>query len=952
MNKKIYFFFLISIVNIIFIYSLINLKFRDDIQSNFHIFTIKFEYFGMDAQKIEEIITIPLEKKLFELNSIKKIKSSCKYNQSITTLWFDKTIDTDNTYLSIRKITEDIQKNLPSDVQNPEIFFSNINDKPVITFSLTGEKDYIEKIVKQQFESIQGVSQVIVSGGRNNEVLISFSNDKMISSHINTNMISSTIKNINSPNLKIEQNINNFFNQFFFKNKLTSLKEIENSYIFQNEKKTPLSKIANIKITNKDIEEIVLLNSKNSIILNIKAISNSNLINISKQCSKLLSQEDIAKMNPLIIYDKGKIIKDELLAAIFILCIIIIFISIFILLFYQSLNFCFLIILEIITSLLWTLGTISILGIPITINSISGISISIGLIVDIPLIIFELFNHSNSKLNFMKKLKTLIPSILCSSITTTIVLIPLFYSKNIIPQIISIILPLFLMILYSTIISICIIPTFLIKNKINIFTESSLKNKIVSKSITFISNHQISPRKSLFFYILFFVFSISIFLSINKKLNFESDKNVIYSSIEFNSERQKEVIQKDISSFLYELEKMDGVKFVKTEISKGKAEISIYHNLKNEKNLIEAIYSEEDKIKNGKLFIQEETPSLKLIPIQIAITGNNSATSRNIIKDFAKVLSSSNPKNKIILNFKDDEKNFIYNPNNFFIINNQSTVQSITAHLRMNNYGAVIGKMILNNKETDIRLKSDMKNDLDSFNNIKINTENLFAPSNAFGQLNEQYMPTVIYRLNSRPCAYFTIYINSNKTTNELKKIYDLYYEQNYEEGYNIVLPSEIIENQKNYFTLFLLIIYCVLLIFIAIITENQNIKLSIKIIFSIFPTIFLPLFFRFIFNESLQTGDIIGITLLCGTIINNMIYISSSKEKRIISKIESKFESIIIQSITTSMSSLPILLFSKSNFTSSLSYFLLWGTISSVIVSFILFPSLLKSNPLPHRRS
>ena len=57
--------------------------------------------------------------------------------------------------------------------------------------------------------------------------------------------------------------------------------------------------------------------------INIKTKSNANLIKISNQCNKIINSKEMKNFFPIVIYDKGEIVKKELISAISIMIFII-----------------------------------------------------------------------------------------------------------------------------------------------------------------------------------------------------------------------------------------------------------------------------------------------------------------------------------------------------------------------------------------------------------------------------------------------------------------------------------------------------------------------------------------------------------------------------------------------------------------------------------------------------
>ena len=167
--------FIIIIISLFLTYSIKFLKFTRTSNFNNLIFLIKYEYYGIDSQQIEQLITIPLEQELYTLENVIEIKSTSQLNQSITTITFNSYAKYDSTYLAIRKITEHFSNSLPDEVQPCKILISHTENSNIICTSFNCSKRDLEKY-KQEFENIQGVSEVIINGREDNSVIIEFSN--------------------------------------------------------------------------------------------------------------------------------------------------------------------------------------------------------------------------------------------------------------------------------------------------------------------------------------------------------------------------------------------------------------------------------------------------------------------------------------------------------------------------------------------------------------------------------------------------------------------------------------------------------------------------------------------------------------------------------------------------------------------------------------------------------
>ena len=146
--------FVFLIITIIFCIGASGIEFGETNNYKYTVYSIEFNYFGIDAPKMEEMITIPLEEKLGSINGILDYKSDIQYGKSTTSLYFSKKENSKNIYLAIRNIVDNLYNSLPSDVQKPRIYSSDLNSKSVvcIAFFCPRRKRYSKKLDRIEFE--------------------------------------------------------------------------------------------------------------------------------------------------------------------------------------------------------------------------------------------------------------------------------------------------------------------------------------------------------------------------------------------------------------------------------------------------------------------------------------------------------------------------------------------------------------------------------------------------------------------------------------------------------------------------------------------------------------------------------------------------------------------------------------------------------------------------------
>jgi HAE1 family hydrophobic/amphiphilic exporter-1 len=210
--KPVVLFFCCACLTVIALFVARNLKFGEYREGRYTAFSVRFEYYGMDAREMERLITIPLEEKTGLLKDLREIRSTAEYGKSTTTLFFDRGVNKKNTYLGLRDVVDTLYTSLPAAVQKPRIYSSAAESKAVLSLALTAETDldllrrFAENDLKKQIESFDSVAEVIVSGGRIPEVRVEFDPEKMALSGISPTAIGLLIQeaNVISPGGKWE----------------------------------------------------------------------------------------------------------------------------------------------------------------------------------------------------------------------------------------------------------------------------------------------------------------------------------------------------------------------------------------------------------------------------------------------------------------------------------------------------------------------------------------------------------------------------------------------------------------------------------------------------------------------------------------------------------------------------------------------------------------------------
>ncbi|QTQ17208.1 efflux RND transporter permease subunit [Treponema parvum] len=952
--------FIFAIICLIFSFTGREINFGKASDSRYNVFTIEFEYFGMDAGELEKTITLPLEEKITEITGLAEMRSVSENGKTAVTTWFDKSISSKKIYLNLRNLVDNLYAELPSAVQKPRIYSAQNDSKAIFSFTVSSRKDlsslrqFIDSTIKKQFESIQGVADVIVAGGAIKELTVKFDPDILVSKNLNPQVFAQIVQDANvvysGSVLHLPQNDH----KIQFDTKLQTIEQIRKLPVKLNERYITIDTIADIDFSNRVQEEIVRINGEEAVSVQIKASSDANIIKTSKQCNEILEKSGIPKENYTIITDEGAIQKKLIKRLLFAILQSYFFLILVVPLFYSEFKTIFLILLSIPFTIFWTILQLSTLGISLDANCLSGLSISIGLIADPMLVISEQAELCRNKKHFASQCKFLLPSLFSSTITSLLAIIPLYNANYIVHGIRSILTVIILMLCNSTVIATVFFPCFIFAQKRHNFLSISLlkpvKNRIEAFLKILLPPEKNNSKPVLIIYALMCVLPFFFLLFSGKNITQEAESDILYVSIEYPPEKKVSFIDGYVKNISDQIEKNAPLNFLISECRQGNAQIEIGFNSENisKEMLAEKILSLSSFAEDGMIFIQNLNHSNKqrAQEFEIAITGEESRKCRELASKASEFISRDPQNIETVLNFKQNPKEIELKIDARKNARLGLSTQDIANTLHWMLFGPVVDKWIRNNNEYDIRILSSAKRNLElqDFKNLPIPTKTSNVKLSALGEITVKEGNGKIYRLNGRRCAFFTVKRAGKSTTKNVNELKKQMQQIGFPRGYDYHFSKEIEKLQEQFLRLIVLTFFSVAIIFLYLTAATQNFKKTLLMISIIPASAFIPFLIKFITQSPLHPGDLIGLTISSGIVINNSIYLSASKiqTNKILNE---RIRSILSTTITTILGAAPILFSPLTGFPKDIAFFMFWASINSLLTSIILYPRIISAH-------
>jgi len=312
------------------------------------VINIHTTYPGATAKVMEGFVTSPIESAVAGVNGLEYLTSKSKNGSSSISLAFKLGYDLNNAIADVRDKVAQAQRHLPRVVNEPIIEKSDPNNTPAIFIAFSSDSlgfpditDYINRQVKAQLETINGVSHAQLMGGQNYAMRIWLDPNKMTHQQITINDIVDTVRNNNSlsPAGHIENDSQSF--GLTADTGLHSAAEF-NKIILANRKGhlTRLEDIGKVEIGAIAKHSSAIINEKKAVMVGIIPRSDSNQVQVSTDVKKVI--EDLtpqlpANLEAKIVWDNSKFIAESIRevkktiieATIFVVAVILLFLGSF-----------------------------------------------------------------------------------------------------------------------------------------------------------------------------------------------------------------------------------------------------------------------------------------------------------------------------------------------------------------------------------------------------------------------------------------------------------------------------------------------------------------------------------------------------------------------------------------------------------------------------------------------
>jgi multidrug efflux pump subunit AcrB len=974
----------------------------EDPDMNAPQFPIIAVYPGTSPDDMEELVVKPVEKRLYELENVRKINTTISDGLAVFAVYYKYGVNVDEKYSEIVRELNSLKGELPKEIIKLEAQKATPSGTNVLQMALISNNASLDQLkitaerLQEDLEKVTALKKVTISGLPESQVKIDLNIEKMAQMQVSPDRVLQAIQSeiANIPGGSIVENSKSF--NILTSGNYQNIEEIKNTIVFSYQgKNVLLTDVAKVYFDYAPENHITRLNQNRCLFVTAAQKSGENIAKTQAAYEPVIAQfkKTLPKNIDLVVnFDQAENVNTRLSGLLkdFIIAILLVALTLLPL----GLRAASIVMISIPLSLAIGIILLNIMGYSLNQLSIVGLVVALGLLVDDSIVVVEnierWMREGHSRLDATLKATNQIGmAVLGCTVTLIIAFLPLVFLPEASGEFIrSLPMAVIFCIVASLVVSLTVVP-FLSSRILkshqgnpegNLFMR--VLKKLISGSYSRLLDWAIiRPKTTLLIALVIFVASLRLFPVVGFSLFPASEKPQFMVNI--FSPLQSNMAYTDSVSKLIEsdLRRLPEVKYVSANVGKGNPRIyynaiplndrTDYGNLfvqlqddlgADEKiNLIEKLRTKYTNYPAATIEVKnfEQGPPV-VAPVEVRILGDNVDTLRQIASRVETMLK--NTKGTIYVknplkNLKSDIK---------FDINKEKASMlgiptvSIDRMIRLVVAGFDLGKMTdKEGKEYAIVVsKPHPKHpSLEVFDNLYVNNvQGTAIPLSQVASVRLQTSPVSISHLNKNRLVSVSSFVEKGFLNNEViaeteKSLAKIALPA----GYHFEMGGEV-ESKNESFSGFGTIILVTIFFFIAVLILEFGTFKSTLIVLSVIPLgivgALLALWFT---GTPLSFVATVGLIALAGIEVKNTILLvdftnqlraeGMPMEQAIREAGEVRFLPIILTTLTAIGGLIPIAI-STNPLISPLAIVMIGGLISSTLLSRIVTPVVYKLIP------
>lgn len=270
--------------------SLLTMPRGEDPEVDFPTFTVVVVYPGASPGDIEDQVVQPIEKRVNELDRIKKVNSTSADGLAIITVEYEFSVKPDDKYQEIVREMNAVRADLPTGIQSLEVKRFQSSDVNVYQFALLGPNVPYERLefyaeqLQDELEKVPAVKKVNTWGYPQREVRVALNLEKLRQSNIPVNAVLGALQseNVNIPGGSVAVGARRF--NVKTSGDFRTVAEIGSTVVAGAGGRTvPLRDVADIGFNYEEARHLTRLNGVRGVLVTASQKTGQNIFELQKQ---------------------------------------------------------------------------------------------------------------------------------------------------------------------------------------------------------------------------------------------------------------------------------------------------------------------------------------------------------------------------------------------------------------------------------------------------------------------------------------------------------------------------------------------------------------------------------------------------------------------------------------------------------------------------------------------
>ncbi|MBI4330359.1 MAG: efflux RND transporter permease subunit [Chloroflexi bacterium] len=370
------------------------------------VVTVRTSYPGASPEIVETEITQILEETMSTLAGVKSVESTSSAGSSSIRVEYELDYPVDKAVNEVRERVAWVQRRLPRDAEAPLVLRFDPSMSPFLMFSVadasgktsqTALRRFVDERVAPRIERVDGVAAVDVNGGRQREIQVLLSLDRLQALGLSPQQVSAAIRteNLDVPGGLVTDNNREL--TLSTPGNFKTIDEIGNAVVFnRGGVAVRVKDVALVQDGFRVARSYTRLDGQDSVLVMVRKQSGTNTLQVAARTNELLKNilDENPNLNLVVTRDESEFIRTsvddtlrDLLLGGLLACFVVF-------LFFLNWRMTFITVIGLPVIVIGTFWAISLLGFSLNMITLLALSLCIGLLIDDAIVVREnMFRH-------------------------------------------------------------------------------------------------------------------------------------------------------------------------------------------------------------------------------------------------------------------------------------------------------------------------------------------------------------------------------------------------------------------------------------------------------------------------------------------------------------------------------------------------------------------------------